>query len=193
MHNLIYAGYGRWIEATLPKNQSKKLKMHDTHISFPGAWRVVVIAQKHPTFRHAQIKMVRTAFQKLGIKGQVRRGGDEERHYLRGAKEITGPGKVDHSGREFANFLWRTPRGKKYMRQLMWSVMSFADRVARLCPTHKGADNFPFTAPGAKFNLHKQNFPAAVGWLRLNDAATGVHFDLSTDPARIMVKPGKAP
>jgi hypothetical protein len=64
-----------------------------------------VIAQKHPTFRHAQIKMVRTAFQKLGIKGQVRRGGDEERHYLRGAKEITGPGKVDHSGREFANFL----------------------------------------------------------------------------------------
>ena len=117
MHNLIYAGYGRWIEATLPKNQSKKLKMHDTHISFPGAWRVVVIAQKHPTFRHAQIKMVRTAFQKLGIKGQVRRGGDEERHYLRGAKEITGPGKVDHSGREFANFLWRTPRGKKYMRQ----------------------------------------------------------------------------
>ena len=71
--------------------------------------------------------------------------------------------------------------------------MSFADRVARLCPTHKGADNFPFTAPGAKFNLNKQNFPAAVGWLRLNDAATGVHFDLSTDPARIMVKPGKAP
>ena len=24
----------------------------------------------------------------------------------------------------------------------MSSVMSFADRVARLCPTHKGADNF---------------------------------------------------
>ena len=79
MHNLIYAGYGRWIEATLPKNQSKKLKMHDTHISFPGAWRVVVIAQKHPTFRHAQIKMVRTAFQKLGIKGQVRRGGERQK------------------------------------------------------------------------------------------------------------------
>ena len=81
----------------------------------------------------------------------------------------------------------------------MSSVMSFADRVARLCPTHKGADNFPFTAPGAKFDLHKQNFLAAVGRLRLidarlNDASTGVHFDLSSrDPERIMVKPGKAP
>ena len=68
-----------------------------------------------------------------------------------------------------------------------------------LCPTHKDADNFPFTAPGAKFDLHKQNFLEAVGRLRLidarlNDAGTGVHFDLSsTDPARIMVKPGKAP
>ena len=36
--------------------------------------------------------------------GQTRRR-KAERHYLRGAKEITGPGKVDHSGREFANFL----------------------------------------------------------------------------------------
>ena len=43
------------------------------------------------------------------------------------------------------------------------SSVSFADRVARLCPTHKGADNFPFTAPGAKFNLHKQNFPSSTG------------------------------
>ena len=68
-----------------------------------------------------------------------------------------------------------------------------------LCPTHKDADNFPFTAPGAKFNLHTQNVLAAGGRLRLIDAklidaATGVNFDLSnTDPARIMVKPGKAP
>jgi hypothetical protein len=68
-----------------------------------------------------------------------------------------------------------------------------------LCPTHKDPGNFPFTAPGAKFDLHKQNFLAAVGRLRLIDAklidaATSVHFDLSnTDPARIMVKPGKAP
>ncbi len=44
-----------------------------------------------------------------------------------------------------------------------------------------------------------QNFLAAIGRLRLidatlNDAATGVHLDLSsTDPARIMVKPGKVP
>ena len=69
-----------------------------------------------------------------------------------------------------------------------------------LCPTHKdAAGNYPFTAPGAKFDLHKQKFLAAVGRLRLidarlNDAATGVHFNLnSTDPDRIMVKPGKAP
>ena len=68
-----------------------------------------------------------------------------------------------------------------------------------MCPTHKDAGNFPFTALRAKFDLHKQNFLAAVGRLRLIDAklidaATSVHFDLSnTDPARIMVKPGKAP
>ncbi len=69
-----------------------------------------------------------------------------------------------------------------------------------LCPTHRdAAGNFLFTAQGAKFDLHKQNFLAAVGRLRLieaklNNAATCVHFDLSsTDPARIMVRPGKAP
>ena len=69
-----------------------------------------------------------------------------------------------------------------------------------LCLTHKDAAcNLPFTAPGAKFDLHKQNFLAAVGRLRLFDAKlidaairAGIHFDLSNiDPARIMVKPGK--
>ncbi len=74
--------------------------------------------------------------------------------------------------------------------------VSFAGRVV---PHKDAAGNFLFTALGAKFDLHKQNFLAAVGRLRLidarlNNSATGVHFDLSSpDPARIMVKPGKAP
>ena len=67
-----------------------------------------------------------------------------------------------------------------------------------LCPTAKdAASTYPFTNPGFKFNLHAQNFLAAMGRLRLFDARLNdgvVHFDLSSpDPQRIMVKQGKAP
>ena len=67
-----------------------------------------------------------------------------------------------------------------------------------LCPTSKDAAcTFPFTNPAFKFNLHAQNFLAAMGRLRLFDARLNdgvVHFDLSSpDPQRIMVKPGRAP
>ncbi len=67
-----------------------------------------------------------------------------------------------------------------------------------LCPTAKdAASTYPFTIPGFKFNLHAQNFLGAMGRLRLFDATLNdevVHFALSsTDPQRIMVKPGKAP
>jgi hypothetical protein len=69
-----------------------------------------------------------------------------------------------------------------------------------LCPTSKDAGaTHPYTTQAFKFNLHAQNFLGATGRLllfctTLNDANTGVHFDLSsTDPALIVFKPGKAP